>query len=117
MTGRPASSRLTGLRAWSVQRASAAYLLLFVLFLLLSFTVRPMHTYAQWRAWATRPEITVAFFFFFTALLVHMWVGLRDVLLDYARPVSVRSYLLAAVALGLFALGIYMLFVLLRPWG
>ena len=38
---------------------------------------------------------------FFAALLAHMWVGLRDVLLDYARPARLRQVLLWLVALGL----------------
>lgn len=84
-------TRLTGLRAWWVQRASAVGMLLFVLFLLNSSAVHPMHTHSQWRDWVARPAITLAFGLFFTALLAHMWVGLRDVLLDYARPAGRRA--------------------------
>lgn len=43
-----------------------------------------------------------------------MWVGLRDVLLDYAKPTVVRNVLLALVALGLFGLGVWALVILLR---
>jgi succinate dehydrogenase / fumarate reductase membrane anchor subunit len=43
-----------------------------------------------------------------------MWVGLRDVLLDYARPAARRHVLLAAVAFVLFGLGIWLLWILLR---
>jgi len=57
---------------------------------------------------------SLIFLFFFAALLGHMWVGLRDVLLDYAKPASLRHSLLAAVALGLLGLGIWLLSILLR---
>jgi succinate dehydrogenase / fumarate reductase membrane anchor subunit len=51
---------------------------------------------------------------FFAALLGHMWVGMRDVLLDYARPAALRQVLLFAAAFGLLGLGIWLLWILLR---
>jgi succinate dehydrogenase hydrophobic anchor subunit len=42
---------------------------------------------------------------------------LRDVLLDYARPPGVRHVLLAAVALGLLGLGIWLVWIVLRLQG
>lgn len=107
-------ARFTGLRAWWVQRMSAVYMLLFVLFLLYSFTVQPLRTFPQWHAWMARPAISIAFLVFFAALIGHMWVGLRDVLLDYAKPAGLRHALLAAVAIGLLGLGIWLLWILLR---
>ncbi|WP_084153790.1 succinate dehydrogenase, hydrophobic membrane anchor protein [Simplicispira psychrophila] len=107
MTPRPmtrsARSGPTGLPAWLVQRASALYLLLFVVFLLGFFVVHPLHSYAEWKSWVARPAITLALAVFFAALLSHMWVGLRDVLLDYARPAGLQKTLLWLVALGLCA--------------
>ena len=106
--------RFTGLKAWWVQRVSAVYMLLFVVFLLYSFALQPLRTFSQWHAWLAGPSISVAFHFFFAALLSHMWVGLRDVLLDYAKPTNLRRSLLAAVALGLLGLGAWVLSILLR---
>lgn len=106
--------RFTGLRAWWVQRISAIYMLLFVLFLLYSLGWHPLHDHAQWQAWMSRPAISVAFLVFFAALLGHMWVGLRDVLLDYAKPAALRRGLLAAVAAGLIGLAVWLLVILAR---
>lgn len=104
MTSRPTTrSGPTGLPAWLVQRASAVYMLLFVVFLLVFFGLYPLHSYAEWKNWVARPAITLALGLFFAALLAHMWVGLRDVLLDYARPAGLRQALLWLVALGLCA--------------
>ncbi|MBC7604648.1 MAG: succinate dehydrogenase, hydrophobic membrane anchor protein [Ramlibacter sp.] len=97
-----------------MQRASALYMLLFVLFLLLSFALLPLHTFSQWHAWLARPVTSFAFFVFFMALLGHMWVGLRDVLLDYAKPAGLRRALLGGVALVLLGLAISLLWTLLR---
>ena len=107
-------ARFTGLRAWWVQRVSAVYMLLFVLFLLYSFALQSLQAFPHWRAWMARPGTSVAFLVFFAALLGHMWVGLRDVLLDYAKPASLRRSLLAAVALSLLGLGVWLLSILLR---
>jgi succinate dehydrogenase / fumarate reductase membrane anchor subunit len=46
-----------------------------------------------------------------------MWVGTRDVLLDYARPAGLRQILLFASAVGLLCLGIWLLWILLRLQG
>ncbi|MEO8924337.1 MAG: succinate dehydrogenase, hydrophobic membrane anchor protein [Caldimonas sp.] len=110
-------ARFTGLKAWWVQRVSAVYLLLFVLFMLYSFAVQPLQAFPQWHAWMARPVTSLAFLAFFAALLGHMWVGLRDVLLDYGRPAGLRHVVLAAVALGLLGLGIWLLWILLRLLG
>ncbi len=96
--------RFTGLAAWWVQRLSAVYMLAFVIFLLATFAVHPMHDFAQWRGWVGHANITVPLATFFAALLAHMWVGLRDVLLDYAKPPAVQRLLLAIVGVCLLAL-------------
>jgi succinate dehydrogenase / fumarate reductase, membrane anchor subunit len=110
-------ARFTGLRAWQVQRVSAVYMLLFVLFVLGSLGLHVPSDYGRWKAWVARPALSVALLLFFAALLGHMWVGLRDVLLDYARPPGVRHVLLAAVALGLLGLGIWLVWIVLRLQG
>ena len=95
--------RFTGLAAWWVQRASAVCMLLFIVFALAAFSLYPRHSYLEWRSWAGSPGVALATLAFFAALLLHMWVGLRDVLLDYARPAGLRRALLVLVALGLCA--------------
>jgi succinate dehydrogenase / fumarate reductase membrane anchor subunit len=89
-------------------------MLLFVLFLLGSLALQPLHTFPQWHAWLAQTGTSVAFLTFSVALLSHMWVGLRDVLLDYVKPAGLRLSLLTAVALGLLGLGIWLLSILLR---
>ena len=89
-------------------------MLVFLIFVLVCMAVHPLTGYAQWRAWVARPGITLAFLLFFVALLSHMWVGLRDALLDYAKPAVVRNGLLALAAFGLFGLCVWVLVILLR---
>ena len=104
--------RFTGLAAWWVQRLSAVYMLAFVIFLLATFALDPVHDYAGWRGWVSRPSIGIALATFFAALLSHMWVGLRDVLLDYAKPPALQRLLLATVGGGLFAIAVSVVWIL-----
>lgn len=109
--------RATGLLAWSVQRASAVYMLLFVMVVLGVISLNPVHAYPQWRAWVASPAMTMAIAAFFVSLLAHIWVGLRDVLLDYARPASLRRFMLAAVAAVaavLMGMGLWVIVILVR---
>ena len=89
-------------------------MLVFGVFLLGSFTLNPLHSYLEWRSWVAHPGISVATLVFFAALLAHMWVGLRDVLLDYARPTSVQRLLLGITAVGLLGTAAWVSQILLR---
>ena len=103
---------LTGLRAWLVQRASAVYLLLFILFFIGRFLFAPPHDFESWRAWVAQPAVAIAMLAAFAALLFHAWVGLRDVMLDYVKPVALRAPALALLAGALLAIGLWMLLLL-----
>ena len=104
---------LTGLRAWLMQRLTAVYLAGFTLFLLAHFAWDAPVSFDAWRNWLLSPVVRVATALFFVALLLHAWVGVRDVILDYVHPLAVRLSLLAALASGLLATGVWMLGVLL----
>jgi len=101
----------SGLRAWTIQRLTAIYVLLFLLYALASIALRPPSSYVQWHAWVI--DVRPGLMLFFAALLVHAWVGLRDVVLDYAKPAPVRAAALGALALGLAALGAWVLQILI----
>jgi succinate dehydrogenase / fumarate reductase membrane anchor subunit len=104
---------ITGLRAWLVQRISAVYMLLFIAYLLAHFVVDPPRSYLAWRGWVTGDGVSIAAGVFFAALLLHAWIGLRDVTLDYVHPVAVRLLVLAVVGGGLLALAAWVVRILL----
>jgi len=103
---------LTGLQAWTVQRASAVFMLGFLLWLAATLLIRPPEGYEEWRALVARPAESAAFAVFFLALLLHAWVGVRDVVLDYVHRAAVRIAVLGLVAGGLFAIGAWLALVL-----
>lgn len=104
---------VTGLRAWLIQRASAVYMLAFIVFFLLHFLLHRPHSYAAWHGWMSAPGVSIAACVFFFALLLHAWVGVRDVLMDYVRAPALRVCALALLFLGLSATGAWVLRILL----
>lgn len=88
-----------------LQRVSALYLVLFFAWLGARLLTAPPESYAAWRAWLATPVVNGAWAVFFAALLVHGWVGVRDILMDYVRSTGWRLLLLTLLALVLLAIG------------
>ena len=101
------SRQASGLKAWVVQRASAVYLALFLTYLLLFFTFSPPADHAALAAWARTPWVAIAFLLFVPMLLVHAWIGIRDVLIDYVHPIGARVALLTLFAFVFLASGLW----------
>jgi len=104
----------TGLRAWVIQRFSAVYMLVFVVYLAVSFALRESTGFESWSAWMANPINNVAVGLFFFALLLHAWVGCRDIIMDYVKPFPLRLIKLVIVAVMLLAMGLWVLLVLLQ---
>jgi succinate dehydrogenase / fumarate reductase, membrane anchor subunit len=94
---------LSGLRAWTVQRATALVLTGFALYLPLKLLVAPPAGPAEWRAWVLAPATRAGLMLLLLALVLHAWVGGRDVILDYLKPLPLRLAALGLLALALAA--------------
>jgi len=103
---------LSGTRAWLMQRLSALYLLVFTLYVLVQLATGVPHSYEEWHAWMAGGGVRVAVLLFFVALLVHAWVGLRDVVIDYVHPLWARLAVLAAIIAGEVAIGLWVALIL-----
>ena len=104
---------VTGLRAWLVQRVSAVFMLVFIVFLLFHFLLDPPRSYEAWHGWMTGPGVSAGALVFFAALFLHTWVGVRDVVIDYIHPVALRVAVLALLGLGLTAMAAWVARILL----
>lgn len=107
------SHQLTGLRAWMLQRLSAVYLAGYILWALAYFLRHPAPDHAAWRALWMQPAMAIGAVLLFIAVLVHAWVGMRDIILDYARSPLLRLTLLALLWGWLLALGVWLVRILL----
>ena len=92
-----------GLRAWLLQRFTAIYLAAYLVAGAVCLTSRDTVMYTDWRSWFAQPWMGVATVIFAIAVLLHVWVGIRDVLIDYVHAVWLRLLFMAATALMLLA--------------
>ena len=91
------SRRASGLRAWFLQRATAIYLILFTLYLMQHLIFSAPADHAAWQAWVAHPLVSLAALLFFASLLLHAWVGIRDVVIDYVHPTGIRVTVLTVI--------------------
>lgn len=82
-------------------------MLLFIVFFLIRLVVDPPRSYSEWSGWMTSSSMGIATGVFFAALLAHMWIGVRDVVMDYVRPVALRVTVLTLLGFGLTAMGLW----------
>lgn len=101
------SRQASGFKAWVVQRVTAVYIALFVLYAVVHFAVNAPADVVAWRAWMASPVVSMALLLFFAALLMHAWIGIRDVLIDYVHPLSLRVVVLSVFATALIGTGLW----------
>ena len=80
-----------GLRDWLSQRVTAVLMALFTVIVLaqLVFSTGPIG-YDKWAGIFAAQWMKVLTFSVILGLLYHVWVGMRDVLMDYVKPVGIR---------------------------
>ena len=80
-----------GLRDWLAQRVTAVLMALFTLLVLAQviFSRGPIG-YDKWAGIFASQWMKVITFTVIIALLYHAWVGVRDIWMDYVKPVSIR---------------------------
>ena len=92
-----------GLRDWIIQRASAVVMAVYAVIVGVWVLVDPPVNYGAWKSMFAGGWMRVATLLFFLALLLHAWVGVRDVVMDYVKPVWLRLTLYVLVILTLLA--------------
>lgn len=83
-----------GLRDWLSQRVTAVLMALFTLILLvqLVLTKGPIG-YDRWASIFSSQWMKVLTFCVILALIWHAWVGMRNIWMDYVKPVGLRLVL------------------------
>ncbi|MDR1889737.1 MAG: succinate dehydrogenase, hydrophobic membrane anchor protein [Zoogloeaceae bacterium] len=79
-----------GLKDWLVQRVTAIVMALYSVFLAAILLVVKPADFEAWRAVFAFGPVKFATFLFALSLFYHAWVGVRDIWMDYVKPVSVR---------------------------
>ncbi len=87
---KPVTGSHSGTGWWLAQRFSAVVLLFTGLILWLAFLQAPSLDYASWNALFETNAIRLLVWLLVASLCLHAWIGLRDVLMDYVKPLSLR---------------------------
>jgi succinate dehydrogenase / fumarate reductase membrane anchor subunit len=82
-----------GLRDWLAQRVTAALMALFTLAVVVQVLMPGAMGYERWAAIFSHQWMKVLTFVTIVSLAWHAWVGMRDIWMDYVKPVGVRLVL------------------------
>ncbi len=81
-----------GLRDWLSQRVTAALMALFTVAVIVQVLLPGAMGYDRWAGIFSRQWMKVLTFVVIVALLIHVWVGMRDIWMDYVQPVGARLF-------------------------
>lgn len=104
---------MSGFRAWLIQRLSAIYLVVFILFVAMTLLLNDINSQI-WKQWFETTWVQLAVLLFALSLLLHAWVGMRDIIVDYIHPLGLRLFLLSLSAIFLILNGFWLLSILWR---
>lgn len=90
MVNRVVTGAHYGLRDWLAQRITGAIMAVYAILIALALLSGQPITYPVWRDLFSRGWVRVATLLFAVSLAWHAWVGMRDILMDYAKPTALR---------------------------
>ena len=79
-----------GLRDWLSQRVTASLMALFTLVVIVQVLLPGELGYDRWAGIFAAQWMKVLTFVVILSLAYHAWVGVRDILMDYVKPVGTR---------------------------
>ena len=103
-----------GWRDWLAQRVTALVMAAYTLLLLGIALWHGGISAGLWRALFASGAFRLVTFVFMLALLWHAWIGVRDIWMDYVKPVAVR---VALEVLTLLVLAAYAAWAIQILWG
>jgi succinate dehydrogenase / fumarate reductase membrane anchor subunit len=103
-----------GLRDWLIQRISAVVMAVYGIALLAYLMMQPYVNYDVWTDLFSGLAMRSFTLLFLLSLFYHAWVGVRDIVMDYVKPTSVRLLIHVLVILTLV---MYTIWVVQILWG
>ena len=96
-----------GWRDWLIQRVTAVVMLVYTIFFIAVLIALPQHDYDTWQALWQVQVMRYATLFFVVSALLHAWIGVRNIFMDYVKDTGVRLVLYVLVILTLLAYGVW----------
>lgn len=103
-----------GLKDWLAQRITAIVLAVYTIVLLVSLLFLPELSYATWAGLFASVWMKVATLIALIALAWHVWIGVRDIYMDYVKPTAVRLFLQVATIVALVGYACWAVIILWR---
>jgi succinate dehydrogenase / fumarate reductase membrane anchor subunit len=103
-----------GWQDWLAQRVTAVIMAVFSVVIFAYVMVKGGVSYQDWKDLFSSQLFRVLTLLFFLSVYYHAWIGIRDVLMDYIKPVGIRLTLQVMVLLALVAFTIWSIAIL---WG
>jgi succinate dehydrogenase / fumarate reductase membrane anchor subunit len=103
-----------GLRDWLAQRVTAVIMLVYTVVILSAIGRLPTIDYSQWLALWQAPLVRYATVLFMVSLLIHAWIGVRNIFMDYIKNPALRLTLYVLVIGALLWYGVWSVQIL---WG
>ncbi len=79
-----------GFRDWLSQRVTALLMALFTLAVIVQVLMPGAMGYDKWAGIFSAQWMKVLTFVVIVSMLFHVWVGMRDVWMDYVKPVALK---------------------------
>ena len=89
-----------GLKDWLAQRVTALVMIAYTVIFLVALG-RGTVSYASWKALFAQEWMRFATFLFVASVLIHAWVGVRNIWMDYIKHTGLRLALQVATVLWL----------------
>lgn len=99
MVNRVVTGAHYGLRDWLAQRITAVVMAVYTVIILVVVMAGMPLSYGVWKDLFTQGWMRVATLLFAASLGWHMWVGIRNVIMDYVKPAGLRLALEVGVLL------------------
>ncbi len=90
-----------GLKDWLAQRITAVVMAAYTVILAFALLFAPAVNYEVWHALFAGRLMRFLSFLFIVSLAWHAWIGVRDIWMDYVKPVGVRLTLHVVTLLAL----------------
>lgn len=103
-----------GLRDWLAQRVTAVIMAVYTLIILTVVAGLPQLDYWRWKAMWQTPFLRYATLLFMACLLLHAWIGVRNIFMDYIKDPALRLTLYVLVIAALFWYAVWFVQIL---WG
>lgn len=103
-----------GLRDWLAQRITAFVMAVYSLLMMLVFVRLPVLDFLHWKGVWSLPAIRYSTMLFLLCVYYHVWIGMRDIVMDYIKDAGLRLTLYVIIIGALLCYSVWSIQIL---WG